>query len=198
MSIRSFITAIVLLCAVSGAAQTEMPVALEAPAQEKVYPRVTGWEFQWDPIDINYTFNSVGDYTPAGAWATRFELRRNLRNSPWSVGGLLSLYTADRYSSRVADEYGEPSWGYEGRTFLLVGPTVNYDLRRGSLFNPYAEGSIGLGCNFGIIFNPYLHAGVGLELLHFIRLGVGATAIGYNSSTWGINLGIVIGGWSDN
>lgn len=194
MSIRSFITAIVLFCAVSVAAQTEMPVAVEAPAKEKMYPRVTGWEFQWDPIDYNTTFTSEGEYKACPVWGTRFELRRNLKNSPWSVGGMLSLYFAERYSSRVADEYGEGHMGLDGHSFLLVGPTVNYDFRRGSLFNPYAEASTGLGFWFEEK-SPYLHAGVGLELLHFIRIGVGATAIGYNSSTWGINLAIVIGGW---
>lgn len=120
--------------------------------------------------------------------------RYNIPDSPVDIGVYIGL-------NNVEHRYRNPdnSFSHRGNQSYNYGISGGYNLKRGHLFNPYAELSLGY-CNFegrgddkfseGICIVPR----VGIELLHHFRVSALCffTRNGYNSAC--ICVGIVIGG----
>lgn len=127
------------------------------------------------------------------------EGRYNLSHSPWDCGLILELSTANRsFENLFHDGYKH----LQNNRTLGFTAIVDYNLKQGSMFNPYA--GLGLGiANCDVVGGRYFKSSgsaallaprIGVELLYHIRISaqLNLTRSGYNNVC--INLGLVLGG----
>lgn len=140
---------------------------------------------------LSFPMTRYGRRSGLGGAQLGLEVRHNLREHPWSVGGGLGLY-ALMWESFPGDGDFNDTVG------LQLYSCMERNFRRGSLFSPYVGGQVGLF--MGSIHEsgwimPYVNLKAGMEFFHTLRLSV-QTVLGpqYLCSA-GLTLSVVLGGY---
>lgn len=119
------------------------------------------------------------------------EVRHNLREHPWSIGGGLGLYALS-WESFHGDYDFNDTFG------LQLFSSIERNFRRGSLFSPYVGGQVGLFLGAtpeSDLVTPYVNIKAGMEFFHTLRLNATTTLGPQYLCSVGLTLSIVIGGY---
>ena len=180
-------------------------VALSASAQLYQKPEKVG-KFETELFlgpSIGYNYHGVGS---DGGAAFGLEMRGNLSNSPWSVGGFLRYdlvgYTFNYHSTTADEQYLDNTLT---NNIVSIGAMTEFNFRQGRKVNPFA--GLGLGLAFyssggSEAEHPYDTDGtsaifiprIGVELWGWVRFTAYTVLLrkGYNAT--GITVGVTFGG----
>lgn len=178
-------------------------MALSASAQDNCnlnfdkYPRVGRIEVEIQAVGAATTYSDGNNFGYDGG----VQVRENIQGTPWSYGVYAGLYFPGRtYTTSFdyvdndgithtsTDQYTEYNGG------LLTGIVGEYDLRRGSSFNPYASLTGGFLWGGTPNLRPFVRPTIGIEVFQNIRMGVSTTLTTGHSSGYSFFISAVIGG----
>lgn len=121
------------------------------------------------------------------------ELRYNLPNSHFALGGQLSLFNT---TTRLAN--GSIN-GASSIFNIFGGPVVEYNLFPESVFNPYISLAGGASVfedeKRRINALPYVRPRIGIEIKHCFRIGGSFYYSSERAVNFGVHVAAVIGGW---
>lgn len=134
--------------------------------------------------------------TPKSGAAIGLSLRHNIEYTPWDCGVFLNLDCAQRDFLKDGSAY------YQNNRTLSIGVSGSYNFRQGSKINPFAGLGIGVAFNDVVDNRLYPTEGkscafipkIGVEFMRFIRLNAYTQISRKGYNTYGISIGIVIGG----
>lgn len=174
-----FRIAVFLLLFAAGAAHAAKPVAKVWPGEGEV------------SLGLNTPLFSKPGYERYPSLTLALEGRYNIEDVPAALGGGVGFHGVNWYSLEPSGDGCIDTMGECGFTIFAGG---EYDFFRGRLISPY------VGANTGIVYQfdrvrPYLQPKIGVEFFHAIRLGACVVLSSKNLSSFGLSLGIVIGGY---
>ncbi len=124
-------------------------------------------------------------------------LRYNIKNSPWDCGVLMQLDCSrwDFWHDPTSDDW-------QNNRTLTMAVTGAYNFRQGRKVNPYAGVALGMGFhdNVGDVMcdvdgcKPVIMPQVGVEFFHHVRLNAHMQLSRRGFNTYGLSLGLVLGG----
>lgn len=169
-------------------------IAVSAAARETVAVQPIEGEV-WVGMDL-----PVGGYyggKSRAALGGGFNLRYNIRNTPFDCGVFFAMNYADRM---YMSDFFKTELKQSNRS-ISVGASFGYNFRQGKTVNPFASFGLGVGFQEALVAE-YPSSGttavfipkVGVELLSFIRLNgyFQLSRRGYNN--FGLSVGVVLGG----
>ncbi|MDE6305060.1 MAG: hypothetical protein K2L90_00555 [Muribaculaceae bacterium] len=144
------------------------------------------------PLDGGYhNGNAMFD-----AGALGLDLRYNIGETPWDCGAFLHLDCAFRSFPQHND-------GQQNNRTLSIGLLGNYNFCQGSKINPFAGMGVGVGIH-DVVGGRFYNGGspsavfipkAGVEFLYFLRLNAYCQISRKGYNTFGLSLGLTIGGW---
>ncbi len=177
---RSIITTVAMLAMLIGQAQEISVQKYEVEASGGLSMPIGGYH---------------GGDAKAGA-AIGISLRHNFEDSPWDCGATVQLDCANR------DFRKDGSSNYQNNRTTTIGIMGGYNFRQGHKVNPFASMTVGVAMNDVVSDRHYPSKGtsmaiipkVGVELWHHVRANAYCqiSRKGYNS--FGLSLGLIIGG----
>lgn len=150
----------------------------------------------------------AGLTTPLGGYHTGkaqvsaalgIEGRYNFKGTPWYCGLMLDLSTARRgYEHLYNDGYDR----WQSNRTLALAATGEYNLRQGTIINPFAGAALGVAFN-DVVGDKYFPSKgtsmlfaprIGIEFLYHIRLMAQFNICRKGYNNFSLTLGFVIGG----